>query len=365
MTTSFWQRANQGLPISCDIAIIGGGIIGTSTAFWLKKIAPSQKVILLESRTIGWGASGRNAGFLLQGTSSNYAVDIQTYGEDIAKSLWMFTLENRMLVSEQFNANAINLQPSGSLIASGNKQEQETLQQSATHLLQLGADAVLWSREKLEATCNTTGFHGALYVPNGASLNPLKLLQQISGLSGVRILEQHPVTSVSHEGNHCFVSTPLRAILANRVFFALNAYLPELLPETAPYIHPIRAQMLASSPQSMWLHHPIYSHNGYYYIRQAPDGSVLLGGARHLYKDEETGYKDLTTPHLQNALEAYYRAHFPTSPPTVSRQTMERHNGIYPRWAAPIFRNRSTPRLILGRRLLMDTEWAMDSDLAK
>ena len=311
MTHSFWQEQDQGPPLSCDIAVVGGGIIGTSTAYWLKKMSPASSVVLLEANSIGNGASGRNAGFLLQGTASSYAVDVQTYGADTAKSLWAFTQENRSLVADHFSDSSIQLTPSGSVIAAGSEHELDALVQSAEWLRQHRVDASLWNVQQLEKKAAAHGFHGALFVPSGASMNPLKLLREISGLSGARILEHHPVTGTAYDGQSCTLFTPSRHIVATQVFFALNAYLPLLLPESAPLIQPKRAQMLASTPHAHWLPFPIYSHEGYYYIRQAPDGSLLLGGARHLFKDEEVGYEDRITPGLQDALEAYYSSHFP------------------------------------------------------
>ncbi|MBX2819961.1 MAG: FAD-binding oxidoreductase [Rhodothermaceae bacterium] len=315
MTTSFWQQSDQVPPISCDIAIIGGGIIGTSTAYWIKRLDPSCNVVLLDAHAIGFGASGRNAGFLLQGTSSNYATGKQTFGDEVARALWRFTHENRALVGEHANAARINLGESGSLLVSGTESEQDALERSAEFLIQEGVPAELWDTTRLEASCKAQGFYGALYVASGASMNPIRLLQEIAGQSGANILEHHAVLDITYHGNHCQISTHQRQIRAERVFIALNAYLPQLLPDTAKYVHPIRAQMLASTPQTTWLPVPIYSHEGYYYIRQAPDGSVLLGGARHLFKEEEVGYGDATTPHLQEALEQYYKTHFTEAPP--------------------------------------------------
>ena len=319
MTTSFWQQAEQGPGLSCDIAVVGGGIIGTSTAYWLKKTKPEWNVVLLESRTVGYGASGRNAGFLLQGTASNFATDIQTYGEDTAWQLWHFTLENRNLIEAEFQADRINLVGSGCLIAAGSEREHAELQHSATLLEQAGIPVAYWAAEELPARIGAAHFHGALYVPSGGSMNPMKLLREMSGKSGALILEQHPVTALSHINDGCLLHTPHRIIQAERVFLALNAYLPKLLPESAPYIKPVRAQMLASPPQPVHLPYPLYSHDGYYYMRQAPDGAMLLGGARHLFREEEVGYGDTTTPHLQQALLDYYTHHFGNTIPVQSQ----------------------------------------------
>ncbi|MDX2203531.1 MAG: FAD-binding oxidoreductase, partial [Hyphomicrobiaceae bacterium] len=51
--------------IDCDVAIIGGGYTGLSTAYHLRRADPSLKVAVLEAERIGYGASGRNAGFVM------------------------------------------------------------------------------------------------------------------------------------------------------------------------------------------------------------------------------------------------------------------------------------------------------------
>ena len=67
---SFWLTTREYTPnaslegeVETDVAIIGGGFTGQSTAYFLKKFEPGTKVALLEAQVIGFGASGRNAGF--------------------------------------------------------------------------------------------------------------------------------------------------------------------------------------------------------------------------------------------------------------------------------------------------------------
>ena len=54
--------------INADIAIIGGGYTGLSTAIHLAKQADNKRIVLLEANQTGWGCSGRNGGFVLAGT---------------------------------------------------------------------------------------------------------------------------------------------------------------------------------------------------------------------------------------------------------------------------------------------------------
>ena len=67
---SYWLTTREYKPgeslrgeIEVDVAIIGGGFTGLSSAYHLKKTEPDLRVALLESQVIGFGASGRNGGF--------------------------------------------------------------------------------------------------------------------------------------------------------------------------------------------------------------------------------------------------------------------------------------------------------------
>ena len=57
--------------IQCDVCIVGAGLTGISTAYYLSELDPSLKIVVLEKNKIGWGASGRNGGQLLHGYSSD------------------------------------------------------------------------------------------------------------------------------------------------------------------------------------------------------------------------------------------------------------------------------------------------------
>jgi glycine/D-amino acid oxidase-like deaminating enzyme len=168
------------------------------------------------------------------------------------------------------------------------------------------------------------GFYGSLYLPSGAQLNPVLLVRHIAEESGANLLEHHPVLGIQRLRGQACIETRQRRIRAGQVVLALNAYLPQLYPSLKQYVRPVRAQMLASEPMPpRWLHVPAYTHEGYFYIRQTPDGSLLLGGARHLHRRTEMGYADITTPALQADLEQYMHTHFPQT----------RHLPVQRRWS--------------------------------
>ncbi|HLA64937.1 MAG TPA: FAD-binding oxidoreductase, partial [Rhodothermales bacterium] len=164
----------------------------------------------------------------------------------------------------------------------------------------------------MEEATGGVGFFGALEMDVGGMMHPARLVRLLAALSGADVLEHRPVEGIEAgpEGVrlHLADGPPLDAAQA---VLALNAYLPRLLPELGDWVRPVRAQMLATAPVARVLDRPVYSHEGYFYLRQAPDGGLLLGGARHLHRDAEVGYEDTTTDALQSSLAAYLATHFP------------------------------------------------------
>lgn len=312
MTISFWQRSLIREHLSCDVAIVGGGITGCSTAYWLSQERPDLRLILLDAGKPGSGATGRNAGFLLQGTSGDYLSDIVAYGADRTRQIWHFTRENRDLIFSDLDGSAFELEESGSMTVAATAEEDERLRSCVSRMRADGAPAAYLPPEETNRRLGSTGFSGSLYVPSGAMLNPLAFIHYLIERSGVTIRPYHAVASVQEVGGRVLLETENGTVEAGQVVLALNAYLPRLLPELSVLIRPVRAQMLATAPlASRWLRYPAYTHRGFMYIRQAQNGSILLGGARHLHLEEEVGYEDQTTAALQADLEAYLHKHFP------------------------------------------------------
>src|SRR5712691_13405160 len=97
----FWSPPTEvypgALPDRTDILVIGGGIAGTSVMYHLARRRISA--VLVESRHLAFGASGRNAGFLLAGVADCYAEAVRIFGREKAREVWHVTNENhdRML----------------------------------------------------------------------------------------------------------------------------------------------------------------------------------------------------------------------------------------------------------------------------
>ena len=311
MTRSYWQVHSKGPEHRCDVAVIGGGIVGCSAAYWLAKERPDCRVAIVESGTLASGASGRNAGFLLQGAGSDYLQDCRRYGPDRAKRLYRFTRENRDSILSDIGS-AAQVESKGSLVVAGSKEEDERLREAVGLMRSDGAPAMYFSPEETNRRISGRGFMGSLYAPSGAVMNPVSLVSAVAGRSGAKVLEHHVVQHVEASPDGVMIETPIRMIRADRVIVAVNAWLPTLFPSLDRFVRPVRAQMLATSAfEQRWLDVPVYSHDGFYYVRQSRSGIVLAGGARHRHEKAEVGYEASTTKPVQDDIEEYLRRHFP------------------------------------------------------
>lgn len=325
-TVSHWQAEPAPPPGAarnaggCDVAVVGGGIAGVSVAHWLRRLEPGLDVVVLEKDRLATGASGRNAGFLLQGTDADYATTVARLGRERARRLWKFTCETRDGLADALADADVGFEAAGSFTVAGDEAEAQRLRTSQRLLREDGVEAEYLVADTTNERLGSEGFLGALYVPAGAVLNPVRAVRALAERSGARLWEETGVLAIEPAGNGLHVTTTGGMIEAGRVVVAVNAALPRLLPDLAGIVAPVRAQMLATEPVPRRLAWPLYSHEGYFYLRQMPTGEVLLGGARHLHREAEVGDEDATTQPLQADLEAYLRRHFPALAAPVTRR---------------------------------------------
>lgn len=294
--------------------------MGCATAYWLRQLDPTLRVVIVEAEQLAHGASGRNAGFLLLGTHTDYALAVDAMGRDQARRLWEFTAENARLIAE-LDQLAFDLQLSGSMIAAGDGAEAERLERSAELLTEDGVDVEYLNGAETNRRLMSNAYLAGLYVKEGGMLDPAKLVRHLAAQSQATVVEKWPVEGVESEGTGVRLYSKRGAIKAAKVVLTLNAYLPKLIPTLNQFVRPVRAQMMATEPVPLMLDHPVYSHAGFFYIRQRVDSRIMLGGARHLHLDEEVGYEDAITEPLQADLEAYLANHFPRiGTPAIERR---------------------------------------------
>jgi glycine/D-amino acid oxidase-like deaminating enzyme len=274
------------LPDRTDILVIGGGIAGTSLMHHLARRRFSA--VLVESRHLAFGASGRNAGFLLAGVADCYAEAVRIYGRSKAREVWHITDENHDRMIEAAGSD-VGHRRLGSATFSSGDEERARLEESAQLLKDDGFSAS-WDGTRL-------------FNPRDGEVNPAAVVGALAGhLREGMIREGVNVTAIVPAGEEVTVRAGEAECRAGVVILATNGYTSKLLPQVK--IQPIRAQMLASAPLSRSVSDvPTYSHFGYRYWRQLPSGEVLIGGWRDTSLETERTVDDTPTPEIQEHLD--------------------------------------------------------------
>src|SRR5215813_864694 len=147
---SFWlvEEYTPNPPLTgqaqADIAIIGGGITGLSSAYHLKRRYPEKHIVLLEGQAVGFGASGRNSGFISQEYHGWYerferkgaaAVEPYTRYAERAYQLLVQTIKEQSI--------ACDLQDKGALLLGKKATEAHSLEEHAKAYRQTGRSVQL------------------------------------------------------------------------------------------------------------------------------------------------------------------------------------------------------------------------------
>ncbi|HEX9067378.1 MAG TPA: FAD-dependent oxidoreductase, partial [Ktedonobacterales bacterium] len=306
-STSFWQAEADATAypslsgrVTADVAIIGAGITGTALALCLARAGLRPAVV--EARAVASGASGRNGGFLLGGTSEAYAAARERYGIEMARRIWAFSVANHETLAgliEEMHAGGwqTGYARTGSLRIASSEAEMAEIRESARLLAADGWAAEVLERESLPAPLRST-YLGASLHPGDGEVQPVRMVQGLARLaaaSGARIYERSAAHAVAMGHDGVTVTTDGGAISAGSLVWATNAWLADDslrtgFPWLAAAIHPTRGQMLATAPVTDRLFEmPCYANYGYQYWRQLPDGRLVVGGWRNLVPEVEIG----------------------------------------------------------------------------
>src|SRR5215212_7488951 len=89
-------RRSTELPARTEVVVIGGGLLGAATAYWLARSGVAA--VLIEQGDLASGATGRNGGFMVAGTAERYPAAMARLGHATARAVWQLTLDNRALL---------------------------------------------------------------------------------------------------------------------------------------------------------------------------------------------------------------------------------------------------------------------------
>lgn len=297
---------------SADVCIIGAGFTGISAALELAERGFS--VAVLEGERIGYGASGRNGGQIVNGYSRDLETIARSYGPEKAAKLAAMSLEGGHIIRERVAKYAINcdLVDGGFFAAFSDKQVREMAGHRA-HWQARGHDGLeMVSKADVGNYVRSGRYAGGMIDRLGGHIHPLNLVlgeaAAFESLGG-RIFESSRVIGVD-KGQSPMVRTRTGSVRANYVLVCGNAYLGELLPEIGGRMMPVSSQVLATEPLEAGLIETLLPANycvedaNYVldYYRRTTDNRLLYGGGIGYGGQDPT---DLTAVIRPNMLKTF------------------------------------------------------------
>lgn len=239
--------------VQCDVCIIGGGFTGLSSALFLTEAG--YDVVLLEAAKIGFGASGRNGGQVVNSYSRDVDVIEQRYGKDVAKMLGNMMFEGADIIRDRIDRYAIacDYRPGGIFAALNQRQMEHLRGQKANWERYGNHNLELLDERAIRREVATDRYVGGLLDKRGGHLHPLNLaLGEAEAIRrhGGRIYEQSAALEVKYGEPHR-VKTAKGEVTATFVIFAGNAYLPsQLEPRLSRKSMPCGSQIITTEPLS-------------------------------------------------------------------------------------------------------------------
>lgn len=317
MSVSYWQDT-VGIKTSqeVDIVIIGAGLAGLSTAYWIKKLDPSLRVVVVDKGKLGQGASGRNAGFITCGSTEHFSRMSSAYGENKAEKIWKFTEYNHTLMLEEFGEELLydrcEYRKLGSWTLASTEHEVDVIAATILNLQARGVNTHWFSKASVEKHLKAEGFFGGAHYADDGEIHPLKYLWFLASRipNPFSVRENHEVFNIDSYRDKIVINTNTRKFYTDAVVLCTNAWSGQLFPWFQDKIVPTRGQIIVTEPVEKFLE-PCYCSFVLDYFRQLPDGRVLIGGFRNADVEKEVGFSDEINPVINEKLEDFLNEHFP------------------------------------------------------
>lgn len=234
---SYWARnqAPQNPPlmnhISVDVAVLGGGFTGLSSAYYIRTLSRQKRVAVLEARGCGNGASGRNGAMVLTMTADRY----MQLGADPAvdKRIYDLTTQNIQSLLRLSAETGIDceLETTGALQVLSTSDELRDAQRYVRAARSVGIPVEFWNEQEVASAIGTAVYQGAFFDPNGGHIHPMKLVQvwkRAAESSGAEIYEDTVVTNIEEGREHLVHTTGGFTVRAKSLVLATNAFTPRL-----------------------------------------------------------------------------------------------------------------------------------------
>ncbi|MFP5471480.1 MAG: NAD(P)/FAD-dependent oxidoreductase [Bacteroidia bacterium] len=303
---SYWEK--KYFLSDVDYCIIGSGIVGLTTAIFIKKKAPKAKVIILERGILPHGASTKNAGFACFGSFSEILDDISKHNLDYAINLVEKRWDGLNALKKLIPEKHFDLKNYGGYeLFTSSKHDQNVYEHCLDNLSNINKNLSFIGKNVFDSSDKSIkkfDFSNTQHIIKNnyeAQINTgklaLSLLQKAHDL-GILILNNVEVKTLSNNGE---MTTNIGDFAFKKVIVCTNGFAKKLLPKLD--VNPARAQVLITKPvKNLKLKGTFHYDKGYYYFRNI-DNRVLFGGGRNLDFKGETTDELALTKQIQQQLE--------------------------------------------------------------
>ncbi|GAA3633879.1 FAD-dependent oxidoreductase [Microbacterium awajiense] len=307
-----------------DLVVVGAGYTGLWTAMHALRRDPSLRVAIVEARTVGWAASGRNGGFCEASLTHGYDNGLSRWPDEIEQleRMGMANLDAFETDLAEWGVDA-QFERVGELDVAVEPHQLEWLREELTDA---DEHTVFLDEAAVQASIASPTYLGAVWHKrNNAIVHPARLaagLAKGAEERGATIFERSLVKSIDSSGTRVRVLTADGAVTADRVVLATNVF-PSLLRRNALMTVPVYDYVLMTEPLSQeqwdavgWRDRQGIGDmaNQFHYYRPTQDGRILFGGYDAVYH-----YGGRVRSAYENRTESWQRlaSHFFTTFPQL------------------------------------------------
>jgi glycine/D-amino acid oxidase-like deaminating enzyme len=251
-TVSRIERPAVSGPHDANVCIVGGGLAGLSTALGLVERG-ARDVVVLEQQRVGFGASGRNGGFVFGGYSLDCEDLLRVLGAQRARALYRLTtdavdLMRARIARYRIDCDAVH---EGVILANWFDEPARLDAQRTLMKASFGVDWEPIAAAELRERLKTSRYHGGLLERNAFHFHPLKYVLGVADAAsagGARIYERSPALELRRDGSGFAIRTPQATVRARHVVVAGGGYARRLYRRVERAVLPIATYVITTEP---------------------------------------------------------------------------------------------------------------------
>ena len=288
------------MPKTVNTIIIGGGIMGISTAYWLSKYG--MDVLLLEKGDLAQAASGQNAGIVTFGPEEEYIYAVKNIGREKTKKILEDTIENqhileKLIIDEELKIEYIK---TGFMSLACSDRQMSILDKSANMMSIDGLDVAIVDHRQAEKLLGIRLNHryiGGAYSSPDALLNPVAYTYEMGRIAqkyGAKIFKGESVKSIYYKNGYWYAVLSKGIVKTDNIILATGYSTNTLTEDLKHSISFARESMLSAQVTKGLFEMKLgwAGNNVSEYGRQDKNGSVLLGGfLRNYVLETKTLYR--------------------------------------------------------------------------